>query len=287
MEKPLQIERQEKPHVETASIENRAAFNFQLYSREYLAFSIKRIGLLYGHMDEKEPNVAVIEVIYEPPQNNTADTINIQENRDEQTRVDLMANIFNYQLIGIAIARQTEEVQLTAQEIKFIAELQNKVPDPNHFVILTVILNDKNETVLEAFQLTDTILQLSKEHKLVDSDDKKNIKVEKPVLVLLKETSLIDISICILPIAVRGHTGPLDTKFPIENRSIQPTTESIKKALMGKANHADRLSDFHFLLFLSQEHLLGNEIISVCETIKNKGALTEGYKVLIDSLAGM
>lgn len=60
------IERQETPHVASASFERHAADAFQSYVHGAIAFSIKRGGLLYGTVDDE--GRVLVEAIYEPPQ---------------------------------------------------------------------------------------------------------------------------------------------------------------------------------------------------------------------------
>lgn len=57
---------------------------------------------------------------------------------------------------------------------------------------------------------------------------------------------------------------------------------------MGSASYVERLSNFHLLLWLSkQPNLDSNDMILLCDAVKEQKTIMEGYRVIIDSIAGV
>ena len=53
-------------------------------------------------------------------------------------------------------------------------------------------------------------------------------------------------------------------------------------------SYVERLSDLHLLLWLSkQPNLDSNDLILLCDAVKDKKPIMEGYRVIIDSIAGI
>lgn len=84
------------------------------------------------------------------------------------------------------------------------------------------------------------------------------------------------------------HTGPLATSFPVENRLTGQTTDELRACLAAVKSkpYAQRLADFHLLLFLSQR-LGESDVALLCDAVASGGEVAEGYRLLIDSLAGL
>ena len=50
----------------------------------------------------------------------------------------------------------------------------------------------------------------------------------------------------------------------------------------------ERISDFHLLLWLSkQPNLDANDLTLLCDAVRTHGPVLEGYRVIIDSIAGL
>ena len=82
--------------------------------------------------------------------------------------------------------------------------------------------------------------------------------------------------------------GPLAHLFPVENRLIGQTTNDLRYHLQATASKAycERLADFHLLLFLSKSLDLGTDMALLVNAVKTKGTVAEGYRLIIDSIAG-
>ena len=52
--------------------------------------------------------------------------------------------------------------------------------------------------------------------------------------------------------------------------------------------YSSRIADPHLLLWLASQHNMDRaDLLAVTEAVKNKADLMEGYKVIIDSIAGL
>ena len=53
-------------------------------------------------------------------------------------------------------------------------------------------------------------------------------------------------------------------------------------------SYVERLSDLHLLLWLSkQPNLDPNDMLLLCDAVKGQKPVLEGYRVIIDSIAGL
>jgi nuclear protein localization family protein 4 len=103
-----------------------------------------------------------------------------------------------------------------------------------------------------------------------------------------RDTRKIENEFLVTVVPIMDHTGPLATSFPVENRLTGQTTDELRACLTAaKAKpYAQRLADFHLLLFLSQR-LGESDVPLLCDAVATGGEVAEGYRLLIDSLAGM
>lgn len=103
-----------------------------------------------------------------------------------------------------------------------------------------------------------------------------------------RDTRKVENEFLVTVVPIMDHAGPLATAFPVENRLTGQTTDELRACLSAvKAKpYADRLADFHMLLFLSQR-LGESDVALLCDAVVTHGEVAEGYRLLIDSLAGM
>lgn len=73
MAKQVRMERQDTAHIAAVSFDKYAVHAFQQYVQSAHAFSIKRCGLLYGHVGEDK--VVYVDAVYEPEQSGQSETI--------------------------------------------------------------------------------------------------------------------------------------------------------------------------------------------------------------------
>ena len=103
-----------------------------------------------------------------------------------------------------------------------------------------------------------------------------------------KDVTEVDNDRFLVPVKILDHAGPLSTTFPVENR-LHPiqTAEDLRDALRASGKpYAERLRDFHLLLFLSK-HLDANDMAVVAVSVAERGEIPEGYQLIINSLAGV
>lgn len=142
--------------------------------------------------------------------------------------------------------------------------------------------------------------------------------IKAPVMISGKDTDEVDNDFFLVPLAVRDHEGSLLSSFPVENRltgqvcfyskplhpctfyavdhirspvSCLQTTTDLKQHLQKHSSktYTERLADFHLLLWLSENSGLGvdTDIPLIVEAVHSKSPIMEGYKVMIDSVAGL
>ena len=89
---------------------------------------------------------------------------------------------------------------------------------------------------------------------------------------------------------IKDHSGPLGSSFPVENRLLPQGRAELKAHLQrfsGKA-FVEALADFHLLVFLArQPGFEGPDVAAVAGAVAAKDPVPEGYKIIIDSLAGL
>ncbi len=104
-----------------------------------------------------------------------------------------------------------------------------------------------------------------------------------------KDADSVDNDWFLCPLKILQHDGPLLTSFAVENRLIPQTKKDLREHLKKTASrpYEMRLADGHLLLWLSkQPNLDSNDLLALCEAVREAKPLMEGYKLIIDSIAG-
>lgn len=109
-----------------------------------------------------------------------------------------------------------------------------------------------------------------------------------PVIVAGKDVDEVDNDFFLCPVNILDHKGPLSCSFPVENRLLPQGSPELKAHLQKKsgAAYVELLSDFHVLLFLSKQ-LDNSDMALLCEAVRDKKPILDGYKVIIDSIANI
>lgn len=109
-----------------------------------------------------------------------------------------------------------------------------------------------------------------------------------PVVVAGKDVDEVDNDFFLCPVNILDHTGPLTCSFPVENRLLPQGAPELKAHLQknSRASYVESLSDFHVLLFLSK-HLDNSDMELLCNAVREKAPILDGYKVIIDSIANI
>ncbi|CAL5226154.1 g8977 [Coccomyxa viridis] len=296
--KQTRIERQETPHCSSVSFDRHAANAFQSYVSGALAFSIKRGGLLYGSIDEE--GKALVEVIYEPEQEGTADSLQLIRGTDEEQKADFIAKQMGLSKIGWIFTQSTKERDfiMSSEEICQIAEMQAQLGEKAVTgVVSMAVSDDGSETHFEAFQVSDQAVRLWQEGWFQSSAepsgvsilrDPKEPKKERPVIVAGKDQGEVDNDYLLLPVNILDHEGPLSSAFPIENRLLPQEKAELRHHLQKQAGkpYQMRLADFHLLLWLAKQPNLDlTDLEVIIDAVKEQSPVPEGYTLIIDSLA--
>jgi hypothetical protein len=68
------------------------------------------------------------------------------------------------------------------------------------------------------------------------------------------------------------------------------TNQDLRKLLQSNSSkpYSSRIADPHLLLWLASQHNMDQpDLLAVVEAVKNKSELMEGFKLIIDSIAGL
>ncbi|KAL0918610.1 hypothetical protein M5K25_010628 [Dendrobium thyrsiflorum] len=292
----MRVSRQENPHCESASFDRDAAHAFQLYVNETLAFAIKRGGFMYGRIGEG--GAVEVDFIYEPPQVGTEDALTLLRDPEEEKLVDAIATGLGMRRVGFvftqAVGREGKgEYTMSRREVIQAAELQAEggIEEWVTAVVKLEVNEDGAADVhFEAFQLSDICVKLFKEAwfdtEAVDGDPKVS-KMKKDVVVGTKDVTEVDNDFFLVPVKISDHQGPLSSTFPIENRISSVTLRALKNH-MDRAKHlpfVKRIADFHLLLLLSKFLDVNNDVPALADCVRRQAAVSEGYQLLIESLA--
>ncbi|KAK8946523.1 NPL4-like protein 1 [Platanthera zijinensis] len=292
----MRVSRQENPHCDSTSFDRDAAHAFQLYVNETLAFAIKRGGFMYGRIGEK--GAIEVDFIYEPPQVGTEDVLTLLRDPEEEKLVEAIAIGLGMRRVGFvftqAVGREGKgEYTMSRREVIQAAELQAEggIQEWVTAVVKLEVNEDGAADVhFEAFQMSDICVKLFKEGWLDTEDvngDPKVSKMKKDVVVGTKDVREVDNDFFLVPVKISDHQGSLSSAFPIENR-LTPVTLRALKSHMDRSKSlpfVKRISDFHILLLLAKYLDLNNDVPTLAECVQRQAAVSEGYQLLIESLA--
>jgi len=320
--KQTRIERQETADCTSVSIERHAANAFQLYVNQGIAFSVKRCGYMYGTVDE-ESNVKV-EFIYEPMQEATADEVLVMgAGGEEELKVETIASLLGLKKVGYIISQSAKEKDylISTRELVDMAAMQDQYGESFVTAVVSLYQSDEGLDVhFEAYQCTRQCVKLKREGWFVEEKEegiaKKKKKEEeeeeeatelmhcgvstlrdprepakeKPVIVAGKDTNRVDNEWFLCPVKILDHEGLFSSDFAVENRMTPQGTGELKaylKQMAGKP-FVRTLSDFHLLLFLAKHsNMDANDIALIVQAVGSQSDPGEGYKIIIESLAGI
>lgn len=299
--KQTRIERQEAPHCVSVSFESHAANTFQSYISSAIGFSIKRGGILYGTVDDEKR--VQVHAIYEPPQEGSADSLILERHTTEEEKADFIADRCGWKKVGWVFAQSTKEREfiMSTEEICQMAAMQDELGETCVTGVVAVWPSEEGhpEVHFEAFQVSDQCVKLWKEGWFQEQSEPSGVTVMRdpkeptkkdPVIVAGKDVSEVDNDYFLLPVSILDHEGPLMTVFPVENRLLPQGKPELKQHLQkySAKPYSERLADFHLLLYLArQPNFETTDLGLIVDAAREKTPLQEGYKIIIDSLAGL
>ncbi|KAF8056357.1 NPL4-like protein 1 [Scenedesmus sp. PABB004] len=298
--KQRRIERQDKARVEAVSFDRGAANAFQTYLNQALAFSIQRGGILYGTVGED--SVVRVEFVYEPPQSGGPDELAMERGTPQEAQCDFLAGILGLKKVGWVFSQSTKERDfiVSSSEVQAMAAMAAEFGPQSVTVLVTWDANDHGGNVhFEAFQVSEQAVELARDGWFLPEAEPSGISrlanpkepgLEQAIIVAGKDADSVDNDWFLVALAIQDHAGPLLTSFPVENRLLPQNAAALREHLRKHASapYAARLADLHLLLWLAgQPSMDPADMQAIVEAVRERGDLLEGYRVIIDSLAGV
>jgi len=291
----LKYRQQKQSAVSGVEADKKAVSVFQYNMGQNLAFSVQRLGLLYGSLTEE--GWVRVEAIYEPPQENTAHGVLLHTGHAQLAHAEEVARGLGMARVGVIIGQtaedyEDEEFVLSSSQMLLIASLRPQKEKDNDqeppFVILTVGARDEGANEVEAFELSEQFYDLHRRRYFLPSDDDFMVKMKEPIWLQTKEAKEMPVDYFIVTAPLKGGEGRYRSEFPVENRR-QPQENQYLKMVLNKHKDktmAEALADFHLLLFLVPSLGL-QEVVLMAECIRQGTEVPEGAKLLVQSVAGM
>ncbi|KAJ9529335.1 hypothetical protein QJQ45_008013, partial [Haematococcus lacustris] len=231
---------------------------------------------------------------------------------DEEEQVDWLAAQLGYKKVGLVFAQS--QVEKAYDAIMNTAELM--LAELGEHCTTVVVSWDPEggeaggHVHFEAFQCSKQCVQLAKDGWLVPPGgspggvtqlrNPADPAAKEPVMVAArvvswslsagKDAGEVDNDYFLCPVKIADHEGPLTSSFPIENRLLPQGKTELREHLrrMGSRPYVEKLSDFHLLLWLTkQPNLDRHDMTLLLDAVKTKAPVLEGYRVIIDSIAGL
>ena len=200
-------------------------------------------------------------------------------------------------VFNVSVAKPREDFTLTAFELRTMAKYQAEYGEKFATVVVMMVEDEDEGTqvVYEPFQVSAQCARLYAEGWFSDEPSSAEglTRLNKEVIVadkVSKDVTEVDNDRFLVTVPILDHDGSLRCGFPVENR-LHPiqTTEDLADAVKntgGGEAYAERLRDFHLLLFLAK-HLDLNDLGVIASAAREGTEIQEGYKLIIDSIAGL
>ena len=296
------IDRQEVPHCQALSLDRHAANMFQMYLSQGLGFSVKRGALMYGVVEEGGQVRA--DAIYEPPQEASAEALTLLEAPEEQRLADTVALSLGLTRVGWIFSQAGGERNflLSTAEVVDMGRMQAGAGEKTTFVSGVVSLTHSEEgssVHFEAYQVSDQCQDLVQRGWFQRSPMGTGVSEmwnpeepgdKTPVVVAGLDATKVDNEWFLCPVKILDHGGPLRSDFPIENRLTPQGLSELRSYLQAERGRPlkETLADFHLLLFLAKErHLDLDDVVRVGEAIRAGDDVQEGYRLILESVAGL
>lgn len=277
--------------------------------------------------DEGGGGGVFVHAIYEPPQDGSPDSLVLHRGSEEEYHADAVAASFGWTKVGWIFTQSTKEREFicSAEEICQMAAIQSEMGEKAVTALAAMFPPEEEgaapEVHFEAFQVSAQCVKLweegwfninspysTKTSKKINENapssansseepsatipvrDPKDPVDTSPIIVAGKDVGEVDADYFLVPVPIKDHDGPVGTSFPIENRFLPQGTAELKSHLQRTSArpYAERLSDFHLLLYIAkQPGLEVEDVAALVAAVANKEPVPEGYKIIIESIAGI
>jgi nuclear protein localization family protein 4 len=305
----FKIQRQEQSVCRKVSLDVPSAAGFQTYLQRF-HFQRKRYAFCYGKFvkesdEDEKPMKAIVEAIYEPPQQvdpDAAEGFEVLEDPDEE-KVDQIAALLGLTRVGWIFGHEPREKGhvFSAAEVIMAAEFQLEAAggvEETPFVTVKVSQGTDGLVSVEAFQVSQQCMAMVAEEALEIDVDPKFCKVNDTFTAIQegKASKTVENNFFLTVVPIVQHTSEtLVAEFPRMNRDLDdraPSNDEMKRHLQksGSAGWTfeDRLADFNLLIYLSQFLDINADFPKICASVVDRSVpLDDGYKLIIKSMAGM
>eukprot|EP00529_Nitzschia_sp_RCC80_P023210 CAMPEP_0113459604 /NCGR_PEP_ID=MMETSP0014_2-20120614/10540_1 /TAXON_ID=2857 /ORGANISM="Nitzschia sp." /LENGTH=475 /DNA_ID=CAMNT_0000351197 /DNA_START=15 /DNA_END=1442 /DNA_ORIENTATION=- /assembly_acc=CAM_ASM_000159 len=302
----FKIQRQEQAVCKKASLDSDSANGFQSYLQRF-QFARKRFAFLYGRYQETESGEksAVVEAIYEPPQEPDPDAAEGFEQLEDllEDKVEAVAKMLGMEKVGWIFGHPPREkgLVMTSAEIIMAAELQLEAAggvEETPFVTVKVTTGEDGNVSFEAFQVSQQCMAMVAEEALEIGKDQSVCYVNETFTAIQegKGSKTIENNFFITVVPIAQHTSEKYVcQFPRMNRDLDdrtPSKDELKRQLSKSGSSGwsfiDLLSDFNLLIFLTQFLDVTSDFPKICNSVVDRDVpLDDGYKIIIASIAGL
>jgi nuclear protein localization family protein 4 len=303
----FKITRQESAICKQVSLDSASVGDFQSYLRRF-QFSRKRFGFLYGKYVEAEEGGekrAIVEAIYEPPQNadqNAAEGFEMLDDPMEET-VEQIAQMCGLQKVGWIFGHPPREdgFVFSASEVIMAAEMQLEAAggiEETPFVTVKVTTGEDGNVSVEAFQVSQQCMTMAAEEALEIGPNPGFCTINETFSAIQegKDSKTVNNNFFLTVVPIVQHTSEVFvSQFPKANRDLDDRTQShdeLKRQLSKSGTEGwtfiDLLSDFNLLIYLAKFLDVNADFPKICMSIIDRNVpIDDGYKIIITSMAGV
>jgi nuclear protein localization family protein 4 len=269
----------------------------------------QRVGWMYGYyvMDPvyDEGIRAVMEAVYEPPQQSVAGAPVLLE--DPQLKdADRIAAALGLERIGwVFTTLPRDQDHLTSHEMMKIAALQEQISSDEHYTgyrkscfVTCLVKPDADNRMTQAYMVSDQLQAMVRDGILAEPTEPSRLRyreaapdeVMPATLESGKDVKDFDCDFCLIKVndgaPKRSKCLLKSSAFPREQRDQVRTPADVSRFLRGQRDQPSwvKYADFHLLLYLSE--LLGVETAEVvAKSVANEEPLEKDMDELILSFS--
>eukprot|EP01056_Protomagalhaensia_sp_Gyna25_P005603 Protomagalhaensia_sp_Gyna_25__5602@NODE_774_length_2646_cov_310_594553_g607_i0_p1_GENE_NODE_774_length_2646_cov_310_594553_g607_i0NODE_774_length_2646_cov_310_594553_g607_i0_p1_ORF_typecomplete_len519_score72_13NPL4/PF05021_15/2_5e51zfNPL4/PF05020_15/3_5e14UN_NPL4/PF11543_8/1_1e05ubiquitin/PF00240_23/0_024_NODE_774_length_2646_cov_310_594553_g607_i010882425 len=311
----ISLKHQPYRHVDHLEVMNVAELSgFVAHWRNTLYMLQQRAAFLIGyyredlHYDDRGTR-AVVEAVYEPPQNSRADGVDLNDDPFLPT-VERVAAALGLEVIGWCFTHLPRKKLITASEVMSMGRMQlRRIHKDKHytgypvstFVTMTISPKEelRGEAGPDAFMISDLGLAMIRDDILsaAGTGEDEILLLRKPqkdelMPAILEEAQGVDkldtdwLLIRVVDSAPREARSIFKrTTFPRMGRT-EATFRDLRLFLSDAPAHLkphERYADFHFILYVAK--VLGvDSALAVCDAVVSKAPLDSAFEDLLKSL---